>query len=102
MPGGEFRAPVEAVTTRSLPKAALNAGTIIGTIDRTSRCASHRLRARLSPDPGHRGVTFLNGRDGDICRDCRKVGGQAAMAAARCRSLAAWKRWPKPVPSVPL
>ena len=41
------------------------------------------------------------GLDG-FWRDCRKVGGQAAMAAARCRSLAAWKRWPKPVPSVPL
>ena len=45
MPGGEFRAPVEAATTRSL-KAALNAGAIIGTIERTSRCASHRLGAR--------------------------------------------------------
>src|SRR3954453_5788215 len=48
-------------------KAALNAGAIIETIDRTSRCASHRLRSRLPPDPGHRGVTFVNGTDGDIC-----------------------------------
>src|SRR3954469_14755626 len=47
-------------------KAALNAGAIIETIDRTSRCASHRLRSRLPPDPGHRGVTFLNGRNSDI------------------------------------
>ena len=38
----------------------------------------------------------------DDLRDCRKVGGQAAMAAGSCGSLAAWKRCPKPVPSVPL
>jgi hypothetical protein len=31
------------------------------------RCATPRLRARPPPDPGHRGVTFVNGRDGDIC-----------------------------------
>ncbi len=31
-----------------------------------------------------------------------KLGVQAAMAAGGCGSLAAWKRCPKPVPSVPL
>src|SRR4051812_20547574 len=35
-------------------------------------------------------------------RDCREIGGHAAMAAGGCGSLAAWKRCPKPVPSVPL
>ena len=35
-------------------------------------------------------------------RDCREAGGQAAMAACGWWSLAAWKRCPKPVPSVPL
>jgi transposase len=32
----------------------------------------------------------------------REVGGQAAMAAGGRPSSAAWKRCPKPVPSVPL
>jgi putative transposase len=35
-------------------------------------------------------------------RDRRKIGGQAAMVAGGCWSLAARKRCPKPVPSVPL
>ena len=34
--------------------------------------------------------------------DCREIGGQAAAATGGRRSLAAWKRCPKPVPSVPL
>ena len=34
--------------------------------------------------------------------DCRKFGGQAAIATGGHRSLAGWKRCPKPEPSVPL
>ena len=34
-------------------------------------------------------------------RDCREIGGQAAAATCGSRSLAAQKRCPKPVPSVP-
>jgi nucleoside-diphosphate-sugar epimerase len=35
-------------------------------------------------------------------RNCLEVGGQAAMMAGGCGSLAAWKRCPRPMPSVPL
>jgi len=35
-------------------------------------------------------------------RDCRKIGGQAAIATGGHRSLAGWNRCPKPDPSVPL
>ena len=34
--------------------------------------------------------------------DCRAIGGQAAATTCGSGSLAAWKRCPKPVPSVPL
>jgi len=34
--------------------------------------------------------------------DCRKIGGQAAIATGGHRSLAGWNRCPKPEPSVPL
>ncbi len=34
--------------------------------------------------------------------DCREIGGHAATATGGSRSLAAWKRCPKPVPNVPL
>src|SRR4051795_5865537 len=37
-----------------------------------------------------------------IHEDCREIGGHAAMAAGGCGLLAAWKRCPKPGPSVPL
>ena len=38
----------------------------------------------------------------EVAGDRREVGGQAASAMGACWSLAAWKRCPKPVPSVPL
>lgn len=34
--------------------------------------------------------------------DCREIGDQAAAVTCGSRSLAAWKRCPKPLPSVPL
>ncbi len=37
-----------------------------------------------------------------VVRDCRKFGGQAAIAIGGHRSLAGWNRCPKPEPSVPL
>jgi NTE family protein len=44
---------------------------------------------------------WLEATIGDL-GNCLEVGGQAAMAAGGCGSLAAWKRCPKPMPSVPL
>ncbi len=41
-------------------------------------------------------------RAGALLGDCRAIGGQAAAATGGSRSLAAWKRCPKPLPSVPL
>ena len=35
-------------------------------------------------------------------RDCRKIGGQAAIAIGGQGSLAGWNLCPKPEPSVPL
>jgi hypothetical protein len=37
-----------------------------------------------------------------LARNRLEVGGQAAMVAGGCGSLAAWKRCPRPMPSVPL
>jgi len=37
-----------------------------------------------------------------IGRDCRKIGGQAAIAIGGQGSLAGWNLCPKPEPSVPL
>jgi len=45
------------------------------------RCAAQRLRARPPPDPDHREVTFLNGRDGDICIWWTQIFGFTASAS---------------------
>jgi hypothetical protein len=61
------------------------------------------------PGPGREP---LGGAEGthvhpDLCddgrrRDCRKIGGQAAIAVGGYGSLAGWNFCPKPEPSVPL
>ena len=69
--------------------------------ERESRRLATRLKfAALRHDASIEEVDLRTPRSLD--RDCRISGGQAAVATDGYRSLAAWKRCPKPVPSVPL
>jgi hypothetical protein len=47
-------------------------------------------------------LAHLDARSIMHLRDCRKFGGQAAIAACGCVSLAGWNLCPEPEPSVPL
>src|SRR3954466_6329879 len=68
-----------------------------GGVDPALRQADDNLAEFLHPPAAQERLVRIIYRGNRL-----EVGGQAAMVAGGCGSLAAWKRCPRPMPSVPL
>jgi site-specific recombinase XerD len=107
---------VKAIVAKYVKKAGIRKRVSVHTLRHTfgaHKADKHMSIATLQALMGHKrkettlkyihlARTNLRKEMVETARDCRRIGGQAAIAIGEDRSLAGWNFCPKPEPSVPL